>query len=693
MADPTSDELYAIEVELEIRRRLAEKAEKDKPSVTKASPEFEAGSTIRQAIPDRFRGQVNSVANVLRQGPEFAALATDIGTIPFRAADKAFGLSDEPVFSLRNFNTLNKTGNVAFGEPNPIEKLIASIGMGSGTGLATKAIGPIRGALAGGAGYLGGEAGSTVGEAAGKAISTKLGTDPELTKALTTVGGGLIFGAVAGMPTILPGINTANRLAAEGLKGIPSGVRRALVGKQKEMADAGVFSMPSQLLEVQSPNLAALEKQTVASNVGSGALEERIRKILDQARLFARNKSRIPGEADDSVGRANEVQDVVERVIDLPRVRAREAARPFYEMLEKDRPQLSVEARFRIANKLADLDEQVGLLEKSMAGKALSKVEKTVDADSVILQAREGKVPFRLAEGDIYSLDNYISKELRTRIENLSKLSASSKEMVERAGLIPAYKAVRQELIDESSVLRAAKNAYQRTREAGLKEVRSTGIPNTRPLNVNPGPMTPSARWEQFKPILEQGNAEDVRRAAALVRGRDGKAFRDVAQKWLDDIFNSSFTPGSGNTSEPKAFAEKLLTHPNLDVILEEAVKGVKGVDPTEFAVSFRKALRILQSAGRPVSSGSSMDVTRVIGSDPAAMAGRYAIVHQLGRKAMLASKYFEWAQNRQWKKLYSVFDSADSMKKLSEMAEMAEMNPRTAAYLATIVGGSVSVD
>jgi hypothetical protein len=265
--------------------------------------------------------------------------------------------------------------------------------------------------------------------------------------------------------------------------------------------------------------------------------------------------------------------------------------------------------------------------------------------------------------------------------------------MVERAGLIPAYNAVKKELVDSSSILRAAKNSYQKTRNAGLEEVRSTGIPAAKPLNINPGPMTPSATWKQFDTIIEQGNPDDVRRAAALLRGRDNNAFRDITKNWFRRVHEESFMPGSGNATEPRIFAEKLLSNPNIDAVLEEAAKGMKDVDPTEFAVGFKKAMKLLQAAGRPVNSTSAADVGNVINADPMAVIGRVSLVHELGRKNMIASRYFAWAQNKQWQKLYDVFNSPDSMRKLSQMAAMQEMNPRAAAFLSSIVGGTVAID
>lgn len=673
----SDDELEALQIELELRRRHGATG-----VVEEAPLSFRIGSSIKQAIPEALRPAASSVANVLRQPLELGGMAVDISRLPVALGH---GQGPFPISS-----GMRDAGDVAFGKPNVMENLLAAIGLGGATGVATKAIGPLRGAIAGGLGYLGGEAGGSVGKNLGTAVASKLDLDP---KAAQTGGEAIGVGLgtfLTGLPTILPGINTANRLAAESLKGVSQANRRQMAKLQAEAAGEGLFTMPSQLDEARPANLRALERDVLQANVGKGSLETKLENILPQSRQFAARTVQGLGKAPTSLQRANQIQDVVEAVVNIPRERAREAAKPFYEILRLERPQLPVEMRFDIAERLGKLNEQTGLLERSFAGRAASKVAGTVVEKSQIL-SKEAK-PFELSRGDIYSLDNYM-KELSTRIQSLSGISADSRQAVERAGLRPAMNEIRSALIDSSSILKAAKQSYERVRGQAAEQVRTTGIPAAKPIDLQPGPLTKAAEWRQFDTIVNQGNADDVRRASAMMRTKDQDAFRDVVKNWLQRQFESTILPGSGNASEPKVFAEKLLKHPNLDAMLEEAAKGVKEVDPTEFVVGFKKAMRILQASGRPVVSSGSSDIGGIISNDPVATAGRFGIVHELGRKAMLASKYFEWAQNRQWKKLYEVLDSPDSMKKLADMADKAEMSPRTAAYLSAIVGGTVSID
>lgn len=551
----------------------------------------------------------------------------------------------------------------------PIEALAAG-GAGAGVGTATKAIGPIRGALAGVSGYIGGELGGDVAQTMG--LPRQVGTIPG--------------SVVGGIPTMLPGGGTAASLAKEAIKGrSPEEIRNAIALQAQYP-----WLRPNQLFSDSAEPLRRLESSILTSGVGKGSLEARgISQPKTASDLASSLLGRFGNETPRDLMRANEIENAVERALDFPRQHANDQAKWIYEELRKNKPQLPMADAFALADELSSVATKAGLLPKSDAGRAANRIGTQATENSLVINPATNR-PFVYANRDIMSLDKLLG-EVEKKINASYGLSATGADRSKAQGLLQAKGPLKDATLMNSDDLAQAKDTISRIRSVLETEVRATPLARAAPAKNAEGVLKPNARWDTLgKMIDEPMSPQDVTRLRTVLDRQDERAFIDVVAnsfaRKLDDAYAAHGTQGGG-----AAFAKSVRNMPNLDSVLVEAAKAQGLKNPQQFADGFKSALNALEASGRKLPSPGPQDLATILGVNPANVIGRALAGNELTRSAQMVGAVRSGVSRTQYGKLYSVFDDPESMRKIAELSHIPIVSPRHASLLSSIVGGQIS--
>lgn len=636
-------------------------------SVEEASTEFKLGSAIRANTPRALRSPLRIVGE-----------STRIGQLPLITFDALFGTKANKSY--------DEFLSAAFGEANPIEKLIAA-GVGGGTtGVMSKSIGPVRGAIAGMLGYPGG----LVGGEAGKAGARYLGV-PEKYGELP----GTIIGSIAsGSPTLLPGNTTAAQMAAESLKGYTPTQIREGIARQRDALRQGINLRPGQALG-DAPDgargVTSLEQEVLSTPLGTGQLESRVLSVPQSAQNAARRNTYQFGPYDESFIRTNQIRDAITSAMKEPQRAANELSKPFYEAAENRWIKLPVNERFAIIDSLKKIDDDLRVLSRSESSRAAGKVRRAVSEPSVILDPATGK-PFDLANADTIKLSHYLDE-----LDNHIKAGKAAAATPEQKSRMRAYAAtvddIKKRLWDANPALRAADEVYGTVARDMSSRIKATSLGDSvTKAEMQPGPLEPAARWNQFRKIIEEGTPDDVSRAATALRAHDPKAVRDIGLQWIEESYRKSFPEGM--VGNPAKFADELLGNKNLDRVIQIVALESGAKDPNAVVNGFRAALGALRRASIPTAvPGKAADLAQIMSLNPTSTIGRLLVGNQLSRTNIMVSRIKYESSKNQYKKLYEALNDPDSLQKLSDLGKTSMVSPRFASLLSSIVGGGVSLD
>lgn len=640
--------------------------------IADAPAEFKLGRWVNENIPKPLKVP----ARILGE-------ATRVGQLPLLALDAVIGSNTSG-----QYDTFLEA---AFGKSNPIEKLIAAGSGGLGTGLMSKAIGPLRGTIAGGLGYLGGEVGGQSGKAAGTVLAELTGADKERYGTFGQAGGALVGSILGGSPTLLPGNTTAAQMAREALKGYTPKQIQEAIGAQREAARLGINLRPGQALTGGSPGLTALEQEVVSTPIGKGQLESRILSVPEAARESARTTSRAFGPYDESFMRTNEIRQAIARAVESPAKVARAVSKDLYDEAENLKFSLPTDERFAIIDRLKTIEDDLRVLPRSEGGKAIGKVQRAAAKESMILDPATGK-PFNLAEADTIKLSHYLD-ELNNQIKAGMSAAATPEQKSRMRAYTAAVDEIKARIHDANPALRGADYVYGSAMRDLANRNQATNLGGTiSRTEMKPGPLTPAATWGQFRKIITDGTPDDVSRAALSLRAHDRNAVRDIALQWIDSVYKDAFP--AGQLGNPAKFSGELLANKNLDRVVQIAALESGGRDPKAASDGFRAALSAIQLAGNPTAvPGKAADLAQIMSLNPSTTLGRLAVGNQLSRTNLIVGRIKYEASKRQYKKLYEAFNDPDSLAKLEELGRTSVMTPRFASLLSSIVGGSVAID
>lgn len=399
-------------------------------------------------------------------------------------------------------------------------------------------------------------------------------------------------------PRIL--FDDAAALARENLRPYTKDQINQAIQRQRFAVSQGQEISPSQAFG-GSKTLGDLENFVLDSYWSSKPTVEKVGKQPAQAREFTEKTVRSLGATDYSTARANRIEAAAEAGLKMPRDTARALAQPYYNFLQRTRPQLPESVRWELAGRLQAVNEQVGLLEQSYAAQAVTDTARRATTDSMIVQPTKGNPPFRRGEGGIYELDNYL-KELQTRINRLDSINADSKQAVERAGLKPAASSIRSLLLENSDVLAKAKDIYQTTRTKLGEIVRSTGIRDMAASPDAEGPMKPPARWETLESVIKRDQSpQDLVRANQILSRSDPNAVATLTRNVVNDAVKSVY--GDTKLDQPTAatqVAQKIRSTPNIETAVEITMKRNGASNPKQAATGFMKLLDVIELSGLP---------------------------------------------------------------------------------------------
>ena len=384
------------------------------------------------------------------------------------------------------------------------------------------------------------------------------------------------------------------------------------------------------------------------------------------------------GRADLSLDRANRIESAAEAGLAMPKTVARQQAQPYYDALRRERPQLPEDVRWKLAGDLDALNKQIGLLEESYAGRAVSDVAKTATKDSVILQPTKGKVPFRRAEGDIYELDNYL-KEISGRIQKLDGLGADAKQSVERAGLTPALTTIKKALVDNSPTLKQAKNTYSEVRTALEGTVRATGIADIARRSDADAIVKPAAKWSVLEQLLKRQQApEDLKRANQILSRSDPDAVAQLTRNVLHDATAKHFDGVENDVSAPMKFAREVKKTPNILTAIEITAARNGAKDPASVAKGFSVALDVLEASGLPSGRPGGGNVGQQSSNMSAEKSGAtFAFGNQLARNSVVLRNIRNVLNKYEIQQLNGAISSPDSLAKLQELAGLKSTSER----------------
>lgn len=625
--------------------------------VIEAAPTaFNLGQTIRENTP-----------NVLRRPARVLGEMTRVGQLPLMAFDVATGSN-----TARDYDLFLAS---ALGNPDAADKMVAAMGLGGGAGVMSRGIGPVRGAISGLAGYIGGEAGGKAAESVG----------------INPLWGSIPASLVAGIPMAIPGSNTAAQMARESFKGFTPAQIQAAINTQRMAASRGVPLRPNQAFPEGAESLMRLEQEVLGMPIGKGQLEQRVRDIPEAAQGVARREIRQFGPYDASLLRTNQIRDAIAATVENPRNTAKALSKPEYDAAESRAFDLPVKDRFDIVAQIKQIEDDLRVISRSEAGKAIARVGKSVGQDSAIINPVTGK-PFNLATSDTIALSHYLD-ELDNQIKAGLSAAATPEQKSRMRAFVPVVQSIKQRLYQSNPALQVADEVYGTVMRDMSNKVRATPLAETvSKVEMRPGPLTPAARWGEFKKLIEEGTPDDVSRVATLLRGQDPKAMRDITLKWMDDAFTEAFPKGSkGN---PAKFADKLLENQNLDrlLLITALESGVK--NPQAVVNGFKSSLYALRMAGTPTAvPGRGADLAQIMQSNPVGIGGRILAGNELSRTNFLVGRIRYYSAKTQYERLYKALNDPDSIAKLEQLGNTSMVSPRFASLLSAIVGGTVAID
>lgn len=502
---------------------------------------------------------------------------------------------------------------------------------------------------------------------AGQGVSQATGI-PEagmLASMVTPVGIGAAQNAWQNRASVLPFLDAAGKQAELALRPHTPQEIQAAIELQRLAQQAGSPITSAQALAQiagSAPRITALENKVYGSQYAPQSMLQEAQQQPGRVAAITQQTAAPPklGPVNNSLSRANEIEAAADRVMEMPRRVAGATVQPIYDMIAKSRPQLPESVRWSLADKLGKLNEQVGLIEESSAGRAVGGVADTVTKPSTIVSQKG--VPFRRAEGGVYELDNFL-KELRTRIDRVSSVNPDAKQLVERAGLKPAHAEIRQALIDASPDLKQAKVTYQTTKETLDTAVRRTGIPDmSRRFNADPTAEKTAANWATLEKLITKNqSAADLQQAAKFLSAEDSMAFADVTKNLLGSTLAKS--------PNPAAFVENVRKIPNIQTAMEIGFRA-QGVPKPEAAASgFMKMLNVIEAGTKPRGSLGS-EVGQIESSSGGKFGATLAVGHELARKAALLGKIREYMNKNEIETLVSNMNSPRSLENLVNLGK-----------------------
>ena len=487
-------------------------------------------------------------------------------------------------------------------------------------------------------------------------------------------GGQAVGGILAALPWTLKTpsnpMRTPQQQAERALRGYAPRQLREAALLQDEAAKAGLKISPAQALGDKG-RVLDLEDFYLDSPFASGRVLE---EAIDQPQKALRHAEKVAGtlgRADPSLGRANQVEAIIEGALELPTKAAGKAAAPYYSLFNQQRPQLSVAQRFDLANILGRTADDVGLLPGSEAERAASRMSNVAVQPSAILNPQTSK-PFSLAAPDARSLDNFL-KEISEQISGTYSPFASSAEKVQRAGLTPGASAIRSAVVESSPALRRGKEVYQQTLERLEPGVRATGLREAvaRPAMEASAAKAP-ASWDKMEAVLKRGTEQDVTRALNVMKTEagGGAAFADITKNMLNRVFDKHFSSESGKAGVSLSFAEELKKYPNIRKAVELSAAEAGHKDPNAVASGFMRALDIQQAAGRARGLPGGATIKEIEKYSAGKSGVSLLFGHGIARAATFV-RNVQYALNRaEMEQLSSVFDNPRSVEALVALSK-----------------------
>lgn len=511
--------------------------------------------------------------------------------------------------------------------------------------------------------FSSGAASQKVGEKTGSkeaALLTALGI-PAVT--------GVAYNVVRDIPKLL--LSPAPRQADAALRPYTDAQIKAGIELQKAGEAAKLPLQASQAMG-GGGRLVDLENYAMDSPYAPKTMLQRAQSQPQRGAQLSDVTTRYFGKPDTSLSRANQIEAAADSVLEAPRRAASKSVQPLYDLLNRTRPQLPESVRWKLAGELDSLNKKVGLLEQSSAGSAVEDVASKATVKSPIVSAQG--VNFRRAEGGIYELDNYL-KEIRTRIEALSKVNPDAKQLVERAGLSPAASSIRQALVENSSVLAQAKDQYHSVKKALDESIRSTAIPDmSRRFNAPDVSTKTAAQWPTLEKLLTRRQSpEDLTRASTYLGKFDKQAvsdvFKSIVRHKFDDVFGKT---EHIDDAAPARFAQSVKSLPNLDTAVEITAKANGASNPKLAAAGFKRLLDVIEASGLPKGgpgggSTPSQIEQRSVGKSAASL----LFGHGIARAGTLV-RNVQYALNKEEVQLLiNTLDSPRSLEKLVQLSKV----------------------